>query len=402
MAAASTLSTVAFIYKRLYADKVGDSALRKHALFSKIRKEGGFGGTAFYYPIKTGNPQGISTTMAGAISGISSTKGSQLAASRKAKYAVITLDGEAMAASKSDSGAFLKLVQHETDSIIEEFIDTLAFDLFRDSSGVRGAHGGISTNVVTLATPDDARNFKIGMALASGPNADGTSLNTHTGTITVTAVDEDNGKITVSSAANMGAFTTAHYLFRLGDTGNVCVEGLASHFPLTAPTAGDSFRGIDRSVDVARLAGSRLNDTSSTIEENLGTLAVKISQRGKRADVAVLNPVKFWEVVRRQNTKVVLDGGGGNATYGFESIKLATPAGVLDVYSDADCPVNRGYVLNMSTLYLKHLEALPHIVQDDGRTSLRVTAEDSIEARVRCWWNLICTDPASNGVCSIG
>jgi len=57
-------------------------------------------------------------------------------------------------------------------------------------------------------------------------------------------------------------------------------------------------------------------------------------------------------------------------------------------------------VLNMSTFYIKHLKGLPHVVTDDGKDSLRLTNEDSIEARVRCWWNLICTDPAANGVCS--
>src|SRR6185436_15855800 len=195
MAAASTLNSVAFIYKRLYADKVGDSAMRKHPLFSKMRKEGGFGGTAFYYPIRYGNPQGIASTLSSAITAVASSKGVQLAASRKAKYAYITLDGEAMAAAESDSGAFLRLVTTETDGVLEEFTDTLAFDLYRNGYGARGQRRSASTNVITMGTTtaadaDSARNFKVGMAVAAGPNENGTSLRTITGTVTVTAVDE--------------------------------------------------------------------------------------------------------------------------------------------------------------------------------------------------------------------
>jgi hypothetical protein len=55
-------------------------------------------------------------------------------------------------------------------------------------------------------------------------------------------------------------------------------------------------------------------------------------------------------------------------------------------------------VLNMGTLYIKHLFGLPHMIDDDGKVNLRMADEDSIEARARAWSNLICTDPAANGV----
>ena len=396
--AASTIANLQWLYKRVYADKVGDSAMRKHLLFNKLRKEGGFTGEAFFYPIRTTNPQGIASTFASAQAAVSGSKGYQLQASRKKKYGYITLDGEAMAAASNDAGAFKRLVTTETDGVLEEFVDSLAFDAFRDGNGVRGVRGSISSNTITLATRDDARNFKINMALASGPNADGSSLNTHTGTITVTGVDEDLGTVTVSSAANMGSFADAHYLFRLGDTGGVCMEGLAAHFPLTTPGGGDSFRGINRSVAPHQLAGSRVDDSTLSVEEVIRLLATKISQRGKKADMAVMNPIKFEEMVRRTNAKTIYDGGGDSATIGFENIKIATAAGTVSVFPDADCPTNRTYVLNTSTLYIKHLQGLPHLVDDDGKVNLRLAAEDSIEARVRAWSNMICTDPAANGV----
>lgn len=397
--AASDLSTVAYIYKRLYTDRAtGDLAMRDHVLFKMISKEGGFVGVTFHYPIRYGNPQGISGTFADAQSGAASSKGVQLSTSRKTKYGVITLNGEAMAAAEGNKGAFLDLVTQETDGVIEEMGDSLAFDLFRDGTGNRGRRASLSSDTVTLTVADDARNFKVGMTVIADDTATGASP--RVGSTTVAAVNEDAGTVTLTSAAAITSFADNDYLFRKGDPAT-CMEGLEKHFPLTAPTGGDSFRGIDRSVDPRRLAGVRIDDTATSIEENAGLVAVKISQVGKKADCLILNPIRFWEVARRLNAKVEYTDAGGKADYGFEFISIHSPAGTLKAYSDADCPTNRGYVLSLRTLYLKHLKGLPHIVQDDGRPSLRSSSADDIEARARAWVNAVCTEPGANGVFSI-
>lgn len=398
--AASDLTTAAFIYKKVYSDKaVGDLAMRDHPLFSKINKEGGFTGTKFVYDIRYGNPQGVSGTFADAQASASSSKGLQLEAARKPKYSVITLNGEAMAATDGNKGAFLDLLTMETDGVVEELGDSLAHDLYRDGTGSRGRRASASTNLITLTTPDTARNFKVGMTVIASANADGSSP--RVGSTTIAAVLEDTGVISLASAAGITSFADNDYLFRKGDPGT-CMEGLELHFPLTAPVlASDSFRGVDRGVDPRRLAGVRVNDTATSIEENAGLVAVKISQVGKKATDVYVNPIRFWEVSRRLNAKVEYDGGGGSADYGFEHVNISTPAGSLRMYSDPDCQVGRGWVLNMKTLYLKHLRGLPHIVQDDGRPSLRQTDADGIEARGRAWVNLICTEPGANGVFAI-
>lgn len=174
--AASDLTSVAFIYKRVYSEKKqGDLAMREHPLLRKINKEQGFNGTAFFYTIKYGNPQGIAGTLAQAQSGAASSKGLQLQMSRKVKYGVITLNGEAIAASAGNDGAFYDLVTQETDGAIEEFGDRLAFDLYRDGSGVRGRRSSVSTNIITMTIADDARNFKVGMTVGASSLSTGLS-----------------------------------------------------------------------------------------------------------------------------------------------------------------------------------------------------------------------------------
>lgn len=395
---ASTLSTVAYIYKRKYSDKqVAEVAMRDHPTFYRIAKRGGFTGEAFYYPITYGFPQGISGTFADAQAGASSSKGVQLRAARKPKYGVITIDGEAAAAS-GNMGAFIDLVTKETDFKLREMGDAFAFDLFRNGSGNRGQRASASTNVITLTNSDDVRNFKVGMTVIASANADGSSP--RAGSTTVAAIDEDAGTITLTSAAAITAFANNDYLFRKGDPGT-CMEGFEVLTPLTAPTSGDSFRGIDRSVDVRGLSGSRVNDTGNTIEYNLGLAAVKANQRGKKLREGVLNPLKFWEVAVRLNAKVEYQSAGGTADYGFEYITIHTPGGSLRIYSDPDCPTNRGRAWDPSTHYLKHLDELPHIIRDDGRPSMREASADGIEIRARGWVNYIQDDPAAHAVIAI-
>lgn len=408
---ASNMTTVAYIYKRLYSERaVGDMARRNHPFFSKVMsKEGGFTGSAFFYAIRTGNPQGIGASFTKSQTYATGSNGKQLQMSRVKGYAFITLDGESMAAAEGNKGAFLDLVRQETDGVMEEVGDSLAYQLYRSSSGSRGrilsGAGTGAAQVLTLTVADDARNFKEDMVLEANDTDDGVSV--RAGVAQVVGVDEDAGTVTVNNSgtvpggANITAIANNDYLFRAGDPG-ACVEGLAMHIPLAAPVLGsDSFRGIDRGTSARALAGVRVDDTATSIEENIGFVAVKISQSGKKADACYLNPVKFWEVARRLNAKVIYEGGGGDANVFFDGFKIHTPAGSVMVYSDPDCPTNRGYVLNMRTWYIKHLKGLPHIIEDDGRPNLRSVSEDSIEARVRWMWNLVCTEPGANGVFSI-
>jgi hypothetical protein len=399
---ASTLTTVAFIYKRLYSDKdVANIAMRDHVWWAKIAKEGGFVGESFLYPIRYGNPQGISSTFANAQTNAKSSKGVQMRAYRKMQYGVITLDGEAIAAAKGNKGAFMDLVTMETDRVLEEMGDTLAFNFHRDKDQLLGRGASAAGNVITLTIANDARNFKVGMTVRSDNTSTGASPNT--GTTFVTAVDEDAGTVTFDDTSDITGFAATDYFFRDGSTGQVGMEGLENLTPLAAPTSGESFREVDRSVDARRLAGSRLDDTSLPVEVALMQLAVKISNVGRShaVDEAYINPTHFFNMTQRLNAKVEYQDGGGTANVGFQYVTLHTAAGSIRVYADPDAPMNRGRASREGSMYVKHLDGLPHIISDDGNMSIREASADGIETRAVARCNLIQTDPSAQGVCSL-
>lgn len=400
MSSGSNLTSVAQIYKRKYSDdEIGDQVMREHPLYQRIRKIGGFtgdsGGKA--YLIKTGNPQGVSSTLAAAQASVSGSTGQQPKAVRTVKFGVITLGAEAMMACEGD-GAFYDLVTGETDGIIEEYGDSCAFDLYRDGTGARGRVSSINGQVLTLTNADDVRNFKEGMTIVGDNNSSGASPNA--GSASVDSIDEDSGTITLEAGGVAAANIIANdYLFRNGD-GGACVEGIALCTPLTAPTAGDSFRGIDRSRNVRRLAGVRINDTGNTIEYNIGRAAVAAKQIGRAQDEFYLNPINFFAIQQRQNAKIEYDGGG-DITAGVQAIQIPTAAGMLKLVSDADCPTNRGYGMLMKEHYIWHMGDFPHVVRDDGKPSMRQIADDGIEIRIRGWWNYIQRRPGNFSVIAI-
>jgi hypothetical protein len=398
--AGSTLTTVAHIYKRKYSEKaVEEIASREHPTFNLIKKEGGFSGELFAYGIDASFPQGVHGTYAQALLSVSGTKGFQLVAFRKPKFGIITLNGEAMAACTSD-GALYDLVTKESDRILKEVGDALAFDLFRNGTGIRGRRSAAAANVITLTAASDVRNFKINMTV--GASALATGLTPRVGTTTVTAIDEDLGTITLASAAAIAAFANSDYLFRAADPGT-CMEGFSTCTPLTAPTAGDSFRGIDRSVDVNGLSGVRVATSSGSIIADFGNLAVKANMRGKKLPRGVLAPTNFWTVSQVLNAKVEYDNGGGTAEVGFEYITINTPGGAMRIYSDPDCPVTEGRAFNPEAHYLKSLKGLPHVRMDGngGVEMARLSTEDATQLDVRAWVNYFQTDTAAHGVIQI-
>lgn len=395
MAVTNSTSTAAYIFKTNYATRIADTAMRVHPTLQQIRQggtapghEGDFVGSTFNYPMKFGNPQGISNSFTHSQSQASASRGVQFVATAVTKYGNVLVDGPSILKC-ADDGAFTDLVTLTTDDTIAAHVNALAFDLFRTSTGIRGQRASIATNVVQLATIDDARNFEIDQTVGSSPNADGSSP--RVGTTTVTSVNLQLGQITLASAAAIASFADNDVLFNAGDpvgqgTSLGSMNGMEDSTPLVAPTGADSFRSVNRSIYIERLSGTRLSTTTSlnqTIEESVGQAAILVNTVGGMTSDCVLNPINFWAVVRRGNARVEMAMAGGELKYGFEKATISTPAGSLVLWSDPDCPTNRARGYDRESHYIRKNGELVHIINDDGNYNLRSTNADSIETRTR-------------------
>ncbi len=396
---ASDVTTAAFIFKKKYSDdRMAEHVKRDHVLQSKVKmKSGTIAGEDFTYVVRTGNPQGVGSTVALGQSASTASKGQKFATTPALKYGIIDIDGPAMNRAKGNNAAQIGLVSMETNGILDEVGDSLAFDFYRDGTGIRGRRASAATDVITLGS-GQARNFKEGMTVGASANA--TGLSPRTGSTTVVSVDEELDVIELTSAAAINTFSDDDYLFRVGDPGN-CVDGLQDLVPLVTPVSGTTFRGVDRYINPTRLAGYRINNTAVRPEVNLGLLCVKIHNGGKKGRIALVTPSTFWEISQRRDAKVEYDNGGGTAEYGFEYLMINTPGGNLKVYSDPDCPPTDSYVGSLETLACHHLEKYIHVIKDDGNIAARGATTDTIQIRTRCQSQSIMTLPGTWGVAAV-
>ncbi len=398
-AVAGSTTTVAYIYKHRYSDRqASEIALRDHPTLVAMPKEGGLEGIDFNYSITTGNPQGIASTFAAAQLSAETLRGVQMAATPLTKYGDLVLDGPSMMRARGGKASFYDLITRSQDGVLDELGANIAYDLQRDTSGMRGRRASISGNIVTLTNKRDVEHFKRGMTVVAGTVATGAS-GLRAGSAKVVGLNRTNLTITLDDQSTITTFSDNDYLFRYGDTGQACIEGMETCTPLAVPTSGDSFRGVDRSVDAEALSGSRIDDTSRYPEEIIGDLAVEVSIIGKKCSSCVVFPTTFQAMAKRLGAKVEFMPGA-SAEVGFEYIVVVTAGGSLKVISDPDARYDRVRIWDPASHALKHMDDFVHLIRDDGRPNLRTASTDGLETRARFLGNYVQYTPASHGVAS--
>lgn len=418
------------LLKELYPDGVPQEMLQRgHWFLSNVTKDTDAYGEYMVIPVVYAGPAGRSASIAdllGSTGPIGPTKSKKFTPSLVEDYAATWINELTMLKASNDRGAFVNARKFEIDGILTQLGESLSHALYRAGDGTIGQGNGswtITGNVITLSRKSDTKFFFEGQQLdfianSSGAPSGAKRAYAATYPAQVTAVNEDAGTVTCALNANGAAVTdlsavytslaNTDWIAPVGDynanyatTGAEKVKGLAAWIPLTAPSGGESFWGVDRSTMPTRLAGHRLDDSTSPAEDSIMSLAEVMRERGARPDVCILSPRQFTKVSKRLNAKVEYQNAGGNADYGFASFAVATSAGLIRVVTDSDCPEDRGYLLKMDTWRLKHLGGLPHIVTTDGLQMLRRSASDSVEVRARYYAQLVCLNPGQNGVFSI-
>jgi hypothetical protein len=419
----ASVTTLASLIKRVYPGNTPQNvAEREHAFFSMVKKSDDLIGTSLHIPTTYGLAASAGgPSLSTQITNASSSKSVNWTISRKVKYGAITITAEALYATRNDAGAFVRARKNEVDSLLMHMGQKIAHGLYRNSGGALGQvssldNGDGTDDVIQLINIDDAINFYEGMAIClSDADGSGTSdaLRDSADAVYVRKVDLDLGEVFCSatlggSAGNIATAisgaTANDYIFpAMASTTAVRqwnFNGLAGWLPLTAPTS-TSFNGVDRSVDVVRLGGHRLDNSSGRIDENIQTLSAMMARTGTSAKLACfMSHSKFANFVKLLGAKVEYSQHG-TAEVGFKGIQVHSAAGMITVYPDSDCPSNRGYILDMSTWCLHTMRGAPHLVDDDGNVALRQSTSDGIELRARVWADLACTAPGRNGVFSM-
>lgn len=399
----SLISQVQIYLKDVWADGLVDEATRIHTLLDRTTKRGNLGDLNNFYLVKYANSQNISLgddnlAAAQAVGSTSSAVRFSILPSIQTGEAILPVT-QLEASLEGNGLAFGSLIETEVDGMMDEFWTRRAFQLYRDSFGARGQVASIAGNVVTLVNPFDAVNMFQTMPLAASVNANGSAP--RAGSMITTSVDITQGTVTFSGGLVAG-LAANDYLFATTEIGQFGMEGLGLSTPVTSPTAGDNFRGVDRSADPARLAGSRLTaqTATGTIEQNAAKLLSYIRLVGGRSDFMTMQSERAMEVRTRLGAKVRYEPGG-DATYGFNSFMIDTPQGPAKVLDDPDCPSTGFWVGRESSQEISTLKEFVRFDETDGNWAYKRPSNNQIGVRIRSVGNYRQTQPRDFGYCPI-
>jgi hypothetical protein len=391
------LTAFADILNKLYPNKVETNLFKKCPFFAKVRKTYGFGGASRQIRCRISGIQGANNfSTAQSNKGVPEFKDFTIL--RKKTYVLGSIDCETIAASKTDPMASAQALKTQVDSALYTFGRTAAHQLWGNYGGARGRRLSISTNTITLTNRRDSVNWELGETMQAA-STDGTSGSVRAGSAVVTAINRSAGTITVDSAAGIIGFTNNDYLFRNGDFGT-CLLGVQGWIPPTAPTAGDSFGGVDRSADVNRLAGHRYT-ISGILDEGLMNAVGQMAQNGGYCDTIWMNSERFVELQRSMHSKTYVKVGTTHPKFSLTGLTLMTPMGDVVILSDPNCPYEYCFATEMDSWELAGLKEMPHFAGEDGVGKLlRETSDDALEFRLRAWWQLINHRPINTSILS--
>lgn len=388
-------------------DMIFNLVYKNNPFLALVNKFYNFQGENLPIPLIYGNPQGRSRTFsqAKARSTQTSTKSKKFVLVRKKDYCIATIDNETIEATKSNKGAFLEALTTEIDGAIQAVTNNMAFSLFRDSSGARSQVNAepaenVGTFVITLKNIDDIVGFETEQEVVIWSAKTGGSQRNSDGSDdewTIASVDRDLGTLTLTGTySSSGTIAADDYLFINGDRG-LSISGLADWLPDTAPTSGDSFFGVDRSTDVTRLAGLRLDASSLPIEEALIEGGARVGREGGRLDHYFMSYTKYADLEKALGSKVTyVDLRTDYAGIGFKGIRVHGPRSDIYCVADQNCPTSRIYGLYLDVWKLYSLNKPVRIFETDGNKFLRQSDDDGVEVRIISYSNLGCRAPGWN------
>lgn len=403
------LTSASEALKRLYSPEDAKEILYKQSpLFGLIKKAPTeFEGESYELAVQYGTQRGVAVNFASADANQSTNLYRKFRLLRAKLYAKGSIDRETLKAAKTRRGAFINALQREQKGCMLGMKERLEAFLYGNAGGSIARVGAISTNTITLVSPENIRWFQQD-GVYELSSTDGTTGATRAGTLQCLSVNRQTGVVTftVNVTTGIAAAVVGDFIFVRGDHstqyGVRVLAGLAGWLPAVAPVPGDSFFGVDRSADPSRLAGQRFVGGGAPIEETLQVALAQFATEGAAPDVGILNPKVYQDLVISLGTRVIYDTrNASDAKVGFTGVKIQTPTGTMTIYADSACPVGVCYSLDLSTWKLYTLGEFPELINDEGLEIRRHPTADSFFWEYAAMGQLGCDAPGMNGVITL-
>jgi hypothetical protein len=349
----ATTINMAAILKTIFPSGLPkDATYKDNPLLALMPKATDFYGEDAKAPLKYAPNAGRSSTFATAQNNSTNVKNVAYRYQRTSDYAVARITNELILASKNNSGAFVSALKQEIDSAQLNVSNSAAQAVYGNGSGCIGQ---LAASVTLASTSIQLRNiedvvffevdYKIKLSAANGGGS------VRAGVLTVVAVDRESGIVTVDANISTAIPTaTVNDFISIEGDYDKKMKGLAAWLPSVAPTSGDNFFGVDRSVDVTRLAGFRGDLSALPIEEALIQGGMKIGRDGGKVDHVFMSFQKYADLTKSLGSKVqYVDVIAKDASIGFQGVKVNLGKSIATVIPDRNCPDNKMSMLQLDS-----------------------------------------------------
>lgn len=386
-----------------------------------LRKSTDWKGRDYVRPVHYEKPQNVGKQISTVLADKANHRARQDAWTYTTKdiYGVATLDRKTMKMSEGNARSFLSHYTAEVDGTMKTMMEDLATNIFRTQAVARStvdtshASTSLATGVVGLASKWDTVHFKVGMdvVFSDAGSAPGASLHTpSSGRATVGTINRTLGTISITNGVGGSAvdltsdMSTAidngDFIHRRGDvsaTSNTLGLCGFEDFILSAADRASpgTFKGVDRSLDVDRLAGLQLSASGYSMRNALLEMLVLASNANVELSHAVMHGSRFAQLVRECEATVIRDDKEGSAKIGRRMIKVQLEADEISVYSDPYCQTDKIWGLQVKDLDLKSVGKLPGFLDDD-LLMLRDSGADGYEVRLGGYGELTWSYPGNH------
>lgn len=385
--------------------KLAEPLLKASRLVNRMKKSTDFRGEDKTVHVKVSPTGGGGGSFAEALAAQKASQHVRFVVTHRPEYQLFTVEGQAIARSKGSKAALLEILNNESKSARYAYARSVAHKAWGTGGGARGriSNSSFATAVATLVDSADHVFFDVGMKVGFA-NDDGTpaspaGLKGSPTYLTVVSVDRGAGTVTFDeNLSTVAGIAQNDYMFRVGDYA-ASMTGVPGWCPRTAPSASESFFGVDRTdYDVQRVSGFRFTaGAGGQMEETLIDAAAE-------ADMCGID-VKGFYVSSRQYAKLLKEMGSsrqrtnkGDGAISYKSLVLVAPNGdgEIDIMGDKDVPDGYGWGLDESEISLETAGGAPDLLNHDGGGPLRqLEGSDAVQGRLGSYGNFFHSNPGN-------
>lgn len=382
------------------ASRIAKTAYEEQPMWSWLPKNEKFYGRNMEVPIQHALPGGSSHTFSDAQSGKAPGTYTHFTITRKKDYKLLSLDGETMEASENSMGGYIAGKDREIYGGFAGALQVLGRDLQGNGGGNTAIVASVATNTITFTDPSMVVGFEIGQRYVAA-STDGTSGAVASGSgpgySTVTEINYDSSPTVTFddvSYANMDA-TTNKYLFLKGNFGNA-VSGFEGWIPATAPTSGDSWQGVDRSVNT-RLSGQRFDASTYGLLEGIERGIAQFSLNGARSiDTLWVNDRRFADISLELGSRVQREAVKFGQ-FAYDTVVMNANNKKLRVMCDHNIKDDVAWALTRKTWEFCSLKKAPRFLHRTGSNMITEVTNDGVELRIGWYGDNVCWDVHKNG-----